>query len=60
MECKCLQVEASARRDEMVGQDCKICKRSSLARSVMCIMKSAIFVLVIIGFETLILRFSYV
>ena len=47
MECKCLQVEARARSDEMVGQDCKICKRSSLARSVMCIMQSAIFVLVI-------------
>ena len=41
MECKCLQVEANARRDEIVGEDCKICKRSSLARSVMCIVTSA-------------------
>ena len=48
MECRCLQVEARARREGTVGQDCKMCRRSSLARSVIYIeridvVKRAIF-----------------
>ena len=38
MECRCLQVEARERRELIVGQDWRMWRRSSLARSVICII----------------------
>ena len=55
MECRCLQVDARARREETVEQDCRMCRRSSVAKSVVyiagiCCVERAIFYVDFVGF----------